>query len=207
MTEAILGQAFDRGARVVVTCLSQFGPTMAQELIERVAASRGKTKGQDFTFLGYKAYPAITITAMGTDFRVPFPTDYYGTPVDDIPMMRDIRNYRSLKGVITMGAGNVADFWIQYGNAKYGFPLALGVTGVMASDYYPYLQSGQIFGLVPGMKGAAEYEQLVGREGAGSRGMPYQVATHIVILGFIVISNIGYIAQRRARRRAGERGA
>ena len=122
-------------------------------------------------------------------------------------MMRDIHNYRNVKAVISLGAGNVADFWIQYGNAKYGFPLALGVTGVMASDYYPYLQSGQIFGLIPGVKGASEYEQLTGRRGAGSRGMPYQVTTHIVILVLIVISNVGYIAQRRARRRAGERGA
>lgn len=201
MTEAILGQAWDRGAHIVIGCLSQFGATMAQDMIERVAEERGKKNGIDYVFLGYKPYPAITILAMGTDFRVPFPTDHYGTPIDAIPMMRDIHNYREMKGVISVGAGNIADFWIQYGNAKYGFPLALGVTGVMASDYYPYLQSGQLFGMIPGMKGAAEYEQLVGKKGGGSRGMPYQVTTHAVILAFMVLSNIGYLAQRRARAR------
>jgi len=72
----------------------------------------------------------------------------------------------------------------------------------MASDYYPYLQSRQIFGLIPGMKGAAEYEMLVERRGQGSRGMPYQMSTHLVILVFMVITNIAYVAQRRARRRA-----
>jgi len=91
--------------------------------------------------------------------------------------------------------------WIQYANAKYGVPLALGVTGVMASDYYPYLQSGQIFGLIPGMKGAAEYEMLTGRKGQGSRGMPYQMTSHLVILVFMVITNVAYVAQRRARQR------
>ncbi|MDM7915809.1 MAG: hypothetical protein ACE15D_14545 [Candidatus Eisenbacteria bacterium] len=201
MAEAILNQAFQRGARVVITTLSQFGPAMADELIKRVAAANGKQSGIDYTFLGYKPYPAITILAMGTDFRVPFPTDYYGTAVDQIPMMRDIHNYGDLRGVISLAGGNVADMWIQYGNAKYGVPVALGVTGVMAADYYPYLQSRQIFGLIPGVKGAAEYEQLEGTRGQGSRGMPYQVMTHVLILAFMVVTNVAYVAQRRARMR------
>jgi hypothetical protein len=204
MTEAILRQAFNRGARLIFTTLSQFGPAMAEEMITRVAAETGKKRGVDYTFLGYKPYPGITILAMGSNYRVPFPTDYYGTPVDSIPMMRDIHNFRNVKGVIALAGGNVADFWIQYGNAKYGVPLGLGVTGVMASDYYPYLQSGQIFGLIPGMKGAAEYELLAKRQGQGSRGMPYQMTTHLVILVFMVITNIAYLAQRAARKRAGE---
>jgi hypothetical protein len=206
MAEAIIRQSFRRGARVVMTALSQFGPAMAEELVSRVAKEEGKERNVDYTFLGYKPYPAITILAMGTDFRVPFPTDYYGTAVDAIPMMRDIHNYSDVKAVISLAGSNAADFWIQYGNAKYGVPLALGVTGVMASDYYPYLQSGQIFGLIPGMKGAAEYESLVGQPGLGSRGLPYQVTTHLVVLTFMVLTNIAYFAQRRAaRRRAGHR--
>ncbi|MBD3163244.1 MAG: hypothetical protein GF346_12270 [Candidatus Eisenbacteria bacterium] len=201
MTEAILRQCFEKDVQVIVTALSQFGPAMADELITRVAKDFGKESGVDYTFLGYKPYPAITILAMGTDFRVPFPTDYYGTPIDEIPMMEDLHNYSDVEGVISMAGGNAADFWIQYGNAKYGVPVALGVTGVMASDYYPYLQSGQIFGLIPGVKGAAEYEQLRGIRGQGSRGMPYQVLTHLLILIFMIITNIAYVAQRRARGR------
>jgi hypothetical protein len=202
MTEAVLSQAFERGARVILTTLSQFGPAMADGIIRGVAEKHGKKSGTDYTFLGYKPYPTITILAMGSDFRVPFPTDYYGTPIEQIPMMEDLHNYSDVKGVVAMCGGNVADMWIQYGNAKYGMPLALGVTGVMAADYYPYLQSGQIFGLIPGVKGAAEYEQLRGARGSGSRGMPYQVITHGIILAFMVVTNVAYVAQRRARRRS-----
>ncbi len=200
MTEAVLEQAFNRNAHVLITALSQFGPAMAEDIIDGVAGRLGKKRGVDYTFLGYKPYPGITILAMGADFRVPFPTDYYGTPIDRIPMMQDLHNFKDVRGVISFAAGNVADMWITYGNAKYGVPVALGVTGVMASDYYPYLQTGQVFGLIPGVKGAAEYEQLVGRRGMGSRGMPYQVMTHLVILVFMIITNVGYVAQRRARR-------
>lgn len=198
MAESILNQAFSKDVKVIVTTLSQFGPAMADELITRVAAEHGKQHGLDYTFLGYKPYPAITILAMGTDYRVPFPTDYYGTPVDEIPMMEDLHNYSDVECVISLAGGNSADMWIQYGNAKYGVPVALGVTGVMASDYYPYLQSRQIFGLLPGVKGAAEYEQLLGHLGDASRGMPYQVTSHLLIIIVMIIANVGYIARRRA---------
>ncbi len=205
MAEAILSQAFEKDLFVVVTALSQFGPAMVDELITRVAAEYGKEHGTDYTFLGYKPYPAITILAMGTDYRVPFPTDYYGSTIDEIPMMQDIHNFDDIECVLSLAGGNVADFWIQYGNAKYGVPVALGVTGVMASDYYPYLQSKQIFGLIPGVKGAAEYERLRGQRGDASRGMPYQVTSHLLIIILMIVANIGYIAQRKARGRIGSK--
>ena len=203
MTEAILHQAFSHGARVIITALSQFGPAMAEDIITGVADKMGKKKGIDYTFLGYKPYPGIVILAMGSDYRVAFPADYYGTPLDSIPMMRNVHNYKDVKAVISLCAGNVADMWITFANAKYHVPVALGVTGVMASDYYPYLQTGQVFGLIPGVKGAAEYEQLCGISGRGLSGIPYQVAAHLVILGFMILTNIAYVAQRRARNRVG----
>jgi hypothetical protein len=179
---------------------------MADELVTRIGEEFDKERGVDYTFLGYKPYPAITILAMGTDFRVPFPSDYYGNEIEDIPMMEDLHNFDDVEGVISLAGGNAADMWITYGNAKYGVDVALGVTGVMAADYYTYLQSGQIFGLIPGMKGAAEYEQLHGELGDGSRGMPYQVLAHVLILVFMVITNIAYLSKRRADRRLGAVG-
>ncbi len=201
MAAAALEQVWKRDGRVLMVALSQFGPAMAERIFQGVAEKMGRTYGEDFAFLGYKPYPGLVILAMGADFRIPFPVDYYNTPLDDIPMMADIRNYGSVKGVVSFAGGNVADMWITYGNARFGVPVALGVTGVMASDYYPYLMSGQIFGLIPGVKGAAEYEQLVGVEGMGGEAMPYQMTSHLVILLFMVITNIAFVAQRRARQR------
>ena len=41
----------------------------------------------------------------------------------------------------------------------------------MATDYYPYLQAGRIFGLMGGLKGAAEYEILAENPGPAVQGM------------------------------------
>ncbi|MFC1573501.1 hypothetical protein ACFL6M_07900, partial [Candidatus Eisenbacteria bacterium] len=203
MAEAMMRQVFEHNGRLIISSLSQFGPAMADELITRIAAEYGKESGVDFVFLGYKPYPAITILAMGSDYRVPFPTDYYGNEVNELPMMAGVHNFDDVEGVVALAGGTAADMWIIYGNAKFGVSVALGVTGVMASDYYPYLQAGQIFGLIPGIKGAAEYEQLKGIRGEGSRGIPYQTTSHAVILAFIIITNIAFFAKRAATRRQG----
>ena len=68
-----------------------------------------------------------------------------------------------------------------------------------ANDYYQYLQSGQIFGLIPGIKGAAEYESLSGFETTGLESIPYQTLSHAIILLFIIISNVGYFVTRNRK--------
>jgi hypothetical protein len=196
MTYAILNHAFSKDLKVVIACLSQFGVGMAETRLAEVSAIYDKKSGEDYCFLGYRPYPAICILSMGVDFRVTFPLDYYGVPLDSLPVMQGIKNLMDVNGVVDITAGNVADFWITYGNGRFGFPLAIGITGVMSADYYQYLQSGQIFGLIPGIKGAAEYETLSGFETTGLRSIPYQTLSHAVILIFIIISNIGYFATR-----------
>ncbi len=197
MAYAIMRQCFGKGIRLLISALSQNGPGMAEQAIGEVAREMGKVRGEDYVYLGYKPYFGIVILAMGQDFRIPFPEDYYGMPLDSLPMMDGVRNYDDVKGVIELSAGNITDAWIAFANGRYQVPVSIGVTGVMAADYYPYLQSGQIFGLMGGMKGAAEYETLTGRSGEASSGMPIQTVAHSLIIVLIVIGNVGYFLSRR----------
>lgn len=203
MTYVIMEQALAKGLKVIMTALSPNGPGMAEQaMLEimdsvRIHTGREVTYGEDIVFLGYKPYPGIVILAMGQNYRLPFPGDYYNTPLDSIPMMEGIINYDNVEGVILITGTSGVDFWISYANGRYNVPLAVGLTGVMAADYYPYLKSGQIFGLMGGMLGAAEYEKLAGRPGRAMEAMRVQVWTHMVIILFILIGNIGYFISRR----------
>jgi hypothetical protein len=213
MTKAVMAQCFSKDVKLVISALSQNGPGMAEQIINEIAGRYGKKNHVDYTFLGYKPYPALVILNMGMNFMVTFPRDYGGTALDSIPMMDGIKNYNDCKGVIAFTAGNVADMWIAWANARFGTPLALGVTGVMAADYYPYLQTGQLFGLMPGMKGAAEYERMFIRglrernpndpslkeRTIATESMAYQTTSHIVILLFIIISNIGFFLSKKEK--------
>ena len=201
MSYAITRQCFSKDVKLLLCCLHQNGPGMVEQVIAQVAEEYGKVNGVDYVYLGYKPYPSISILAMGQNFRIPFPEDYYGTPLDSLPMMRTITNYDNVRAIINISAGSATEYWINYANGRYNAQLAIGVTGVMTSDYYPFLQSGQIFGLIGGMKGASEYEYLAEEGGyiskekdqlTASKSMPIQTTTHIVIILFIVIGNIGY---------------
>ncbi len=203
MAYAVMEHALQRHASILLTTLSQNGAGMAERLMldiidtMRVRHNMEIKYGRDIVFLGYKPYYAIVILGMGENYRIPFPADYYNTVLDSIPMMKSIQNYDQIKAVIELGSGNIIDSWIADANARYGVKVAIGVTGVMAADYYPYLRSGQIFGLMGGMLGAAEYEQLFRKPGTASEAMRVQVSAHIVIILFIIFGNIGYFISRK----------
>jgi len=230
MSFAILEHCQRRGIRIICVTLSQYGAGMVDNIvrtaaetyphkIERFKAYNEKMFKEtgdnrykdvvykkdweyalDYCFLGYKPYPALVILGMGQNFRLYFPQDYYNTPLEELDIMDRVNNYDDVKLVIDITAGNTADMWIIYGNGRYNVPLALGLTGVMGADYYQYLHSKQIFGLIGGWKGAAEYETLIGmKEGDAQKGMPAQVAAHLTIILFIVLGNVGYFLSRRRK--------
>ncbi len=218
MTYAVMEHCFRKNLRIIFCTLSQYGPGMVDEAIRDITDSlrldktyhgveykgRELVNGIDYVFLGYKPYYALQILAMGQNFRLPFPIDYYGQPLDSLPMMQGVMNYKQVACVIDLSGGNITDAWISYGQGRFDFPLALGTTGVMAADYYPYLNSGQVLGMMGGLLGAAQYEQLADNPGPATDGMRIQVFAHLVIIFFIVIGNIGYFSAKRRRAKEGK---
>jgi hypothetical protein len=200
MAHAIFRHCFAKDLKILSCALQIEGVTLVKDDLALIAAEYGKTYGVDYVFLGYKPYPAIVILNMGENFRKPFPRDYYGTELDDLPMMKGVINYSSCALIININATSGADYWINYANGRYRAPLALGVTAVMATDYYTFLASGQIFGLMGGLKGASEYEKLINHKEAATKAMNVQSIAHSVIVLFIIIGNIAYFASRKKKK-------
>ncbi|HOP08025.1 MAG TPA: hypothetical protein PLF13_12120 [candidate division Zixibacteria bacterium] len=217
MTYALVEHCWRKKLRIIFTALSQNGPGMCDQAIRDLTDSlsldrefngvtykgREIVNGKDYCFLGYKPYYGIVILGMGQDFRLPFPSDYYGTPIDSIPMMDGVMNYDQCACVIDLSGGNITDAWISYGQGRFGFPLFLGLTGVMTAQYYPYLGSGQVRGIMGGLLGAAQYEELADNPGRAKDGMRVQLFAHMVIILFIIMGNIGFFAARRREKREG----
>jgi hypothetical protein len=218
MTYAIVEQCWRKKLKIVLTSLHQNGPGLTDQALRDISDSmlldrtyngvhyegREIVNGVDYAFLGYKPYPALVILALGQAFRLPFPNDYYGTPLDSLPMMRDVFNYDDVACVINISGTNATDDWIAYGQGRYGFKLALGLTGVSTAMYYPYLGSGQVFGIMGGLLGAAEYEDLADNPGLAKDGMRVQLYAHMVIIAFILMGNIGHFLSARRRKEGGK---
>lgn len=220
MTYAVIEHCWRKELRVLITSLSQNGPGMAEQALLNISDSlkidreingtffkgREIVPGVDYCFLGYKPYYQLVILGMGQNFRLPFPNDYYGTPLDEIPMMQGVLNYDQVACVVDISGGNITDAWISYGQGRFNFPLALGLTGVMTAQYYPYLGSGQVLGIMGGLLGAAQFEELADNPGRAKDGMKIQLFAHMVIILFIILGNIGFFVERR-RRKLEEKGS
>ena len=78
--------------------------------------------------------------------------------------------------------------------------MSTDTTSIQVNEVMPYVQSGQVKGILAGMPGAAEYESLIKRPGIGISGMDAQSIAHIVIVAFIVFGNIAFFLERRSKK-------
>jgi hypothetical protein len=74
-------------------------------------------------------------------------------------------------------------------------------TAVMAPTYYPYLDTGQMAGMLTGIKGAGDYEGLLGTHSFGSRAAGALSLVYALIILLIILGNVGYYASRAAQRK------
>jgi len=197
MSIAVLRHCFRKNLKLIVITLYPAGPGLVEPALRLAAVAEGKERNKDYAFLGYKSGFQTVMIAIGESIRQQFPVDFYGTPLDSIPVMRGVDSYAKIDLVINLSASSGADYWIQFAASRFHKPLILGVTAVMATDYYPYLSSRQILGLIGGMKGAAEYEKRMGIFGDARRGMDAQSLVHLIIAALVILGNAALFMNRR----------
>ncbi len=173
------------------------GPSIADRLLDSIGGEFGKTYGIDYVNLGYKANYQAVMLGMGERIEDIFPTDHRGTPLSEIPLMRRVPNYDSVSFIFVVSDNVAVDYWVGLVNSRFGVPMGAGVTAVMAPKSLSFVQANQLVGLMGGMKGCAEYENLLGYPARATRGMDSQSIIHLLIVLFIVMGNVGYFAAKR----------
>lgn len=213
---AILRHAFTKRIKVLALSLYVQPLGLAQNALISVTEefnSIAKTNadsiiyGRDYVFLGWQPPPLIPILGMGESIVNVYKNDYYGNRTDTLDIMKEIKDYSDIGLLVSLSSGDPPRWWIEYAQNRFGIKVGAGITAVSASEFYPYLQTGQFSGLMVGMKGAAEYEEQIDRElnikarRKASESLPSLTYAHLVIMIFIVIGNTGYFISRRANRR------
>jgi len=155
-------------------------------------------EGRDYALLGYAPLFHLVILGMTSSIANQYPQDAHGNSVTEMPMLIEHKSLREVDLAVTTAGSSACRSWIVYAREKIGTPIAFGVTAVMATDYMPYIQSGQIIGQMGGLRGAAEYEVLLAENGITATtgkaftGMDVQSAAHILIILFIIMGNVAY---------------
>ena len=197
MAVAVLRHCFRKNVRVIGMTLFNVGARLGDRVMSEIAAEMGAVAGEDYVFLGFRPGSTQVLLGMGTAIDSVFETDYRNKPLSEIPMMQEIKNYEQIALVLDLASSGTPDLWITYTNTKYKQQVAAGVTGVMVSELYPYIQTGQLVGLMPGLLGAAEYETLIDTPEIATARMGIQSFVHLLIFVLVVVGNVAFFIQRR----------
>jgi hypothetical protein len=199
MLKTSLGHLARKDVRIVGDCLWPGGPPLLEQSFREVLEVEfKKTYGVDFVNLGFKEGREAVMLSMGNSIPGTFPTDFRGTPVSELPIMREVRNLKSVKLLVNISAGYPGTKeWVQQTQSRFALRIISGCTAVSAPEYYAYLQSDQLLGLLGGMAGAAEYEKMAERPGAAIKGMDAQSSVHLFIIFCIVLGNLTHWAAGR----------
>lgn len=197
---AITHHIMSRNLKLVTVALWNQGATFADRVNNAVAEEYGREYGRDYVNLGFRPGGAVVLNSLARNIHTTFPEDVTRTRVGNIPMMSDIRDIDDIDLIITISSGDPGiRTYIEQIGAQYDVDITGGVTAVSVPGMLPYLQAGNLKGLLAGMRGAAEYENLVDKPGLGLGGMDAQSVTHLTIIGFIIIGNLAYIAVRKKK--------
>jgi len=194
---ATLKILFQRDLKVVFYSVTEDGELIYNYLFSVVNPEKyGKKYGIDYVRLGYAPLEERGQAAVALDVRSVYPRDFYGTPLDEIPMMKDIHNWKDVDLLIYYytSCTNV-EFAIRQWVIPYHTKCivgTLGCCGPMAVPYFPdYIQ-----GILSGSGAGAELEVISGNPGPGAM---MNDAKNFGILGlllFLILGNVSYLGKR-----------
>jgi hypothetical protein len=195
--------ARERGCKIVLIAMSADQRIINLEILDKHLGPQGYleglTYGEDYIDLGFVPGEEIAVGAMVTDLHAIAPTDKDGVPIENFPMMENIRNMDDY-GCMYFSITSIIDrFPRQWGEpaVERGIPI-IGTT--LSASYtfgMPWIEQGYIVGLLNSGRGAAEYEQYAS-EMQNDRGfmgtastlmdvysMIHMFAVLLIVVGFI----------------------
>lgn len=210
--EAVVSHCMARGIPFVVFALDADpqAPQMAEVINERQAARYGRVYGRDWVNLGLSRGAPLTMGSIGRSLKSVYPRDYRGfatTDADKLPILRGIDSLAHFHCLWVIDYQANLD-WLVFLDPSGELPILFATAGIVSTGYYPYISSGQLDGMLVGVRGAAEYENLTAEalgeryDRTGLRGNKLLVPLafgHLIIILFIVAGNLGLLARRKRR--------
>jgi len=187
-----------RGFKLIMLSTWDAGPQLIEWSLEDVNAFDKMTYGEDFVNLGFIGPTAGgSVPAYAKDIRSLMEVDYYGNKLEDLPMMKDIKDANDIDLIFHLTTGGGFTDWLWYVQGVYGTPMYSSAVASMAQTAIPYLDTGQIVGVNNGLRGAAEFEILTKTYGFGQGSMISQSFAHIWLIAAMIIGNIIYYLSKR----------
>lgn len=161
--------------------------------------------GVDYANLGFKGVRALTIApvlqGLENDIHAFVVRDRRGRPLDELPIMHNLRRLPDTPLVITVSAGSEGEDVIGVILPKYPeLRVASATMSIVATQMYSYVDSGQLVGLIDGLRGATEYKALLDPDIPPDTRTNALSVGRIFIILLVLVGNIGFAYEVRRRK-------
>ncbi|MGC4047925.1 MAG: hypothetical protein QM758_29370 [Armatimonas sp.] len=178
------------------------GRDLSLRLAQRLAPEYNYKYGEDWCSFGFRPSSGIdqTVKTMSNDLLGGIVTDVNRAPIGSLPMMKTVKSADEVGMVIHFASSDSLDIWLQYFARpdKSALPVLYAPTSIMAPQAYPLLRSGQLKGMLTGLKGAIEYEALLKEPGFATNASASLSWAHFLIILLVVMGNVGmYLEKKR----------
>jgi hypothetical protein len=108
----------------------------------------------------------------------------------------EVKDIRDFAGVIIFTGSADSQSWLNQAYAPYGVPVGHALYAAKVVDSEAYYRAGTIFGIINGMRGAAEYELLINRPAVGASMMGSASLVHMLVIFALALGAIAFLQQK-----------
>jgi hypothetical protein len=174
-----------------------FTITAIETALAKLPAGTPAQNGVNWVHLGYIAGGESGVGSLVNDIRATVRADYFGTPIEDIPLLDGINDASGFSAVLWWGGSEGS---MPYGIRQISVPFSIPITGMCTTNevpnFSPYISSGQLQGLFGGVRGSAEYEYLMKLPGPA---LGQAMATNfggLLWMIMVILGNVLYFIQK-----------
>lgn len=181
------------------------GQSNGYKIISELAKEYGYEYGKEWVaWGGIKKVGGAELQALSKDIHGTIKTDINGTPIGEIPLMKDIKTIYDIYLIFGITYDYTWTPWLGFVQGIYGTNYAVGVSAITSSTAYSFIASGQMCGMLSSASGAAEYEELLGideKQRFAKQKVDILSMAAAYIVGMILLGNISYYSGLRRQRK------
>jgi len=183
--------------RIITVTYTPDGVMYAGKIRAIAEQEYGYKYGTDILVLPYRAGGESALAALAENPRQSFEQDQYGTPLAQYPLWQALTKIEDVAVFSCYTAGDDHLWLARHVYAKHKVPCIGGVIALSAPEAIVYWKNGQLVGLISGVKGAAIYEQKIGKPAAATASMDAQSMGHMYLFLLMVLGNVAYWRAKR----------
>lgn len=199
--DSLVSTMFERDLKLIFLNFEAGGEVACEYIIEwgHNPEKYNLKYGEDYVIMPYLAGEEAAMAAAAADFWSAYSTDYYGNPLDELPIFKNVRSIKDVDLAIAYyHIFTFGEMYVRQWPVKYGVPLLVIGQFYGIAPYYGTYVLGNIDAT---LRAWAEWEYLVGKPGEELTRLDAQNLQGACALVFVFVPLIAWLVRTGGRER------